>query len=157
MGATTGMMSAPNGPMTMLLVGVMGTMATDGVSSDVMLLTLSAIIVLTGLFQIVFAFLGGTLLIKFIPYPVIAGLVTGVGLLMIKSQWRLLAKGWQGSIPYTVQTAYPVVIALLTALIMFTITKMTQKKVPGTVAGLIIGITLFYTLLTIAPVTLQGD
>ena len=156
-GATTGMMSAPNGPMTMLLVGVMGTMAADGISSDVMLLTLSAIIILTGLFQIIFAFLGGTLLIKFIPYPVIAGLVTGVGLLMIKSQWTLLAKGWQGSIPYTLQTAYPIIIALLTALIMFMVPKITQKRVPGAVGGLIIGIILFYTLLTIAPVTLQGD
>lgn len=156
-GATTGMMSAPNGPMTMLLVGVMAAMAAEGASSELMLLSLSAILVLTGIFQIVFALVGGTLLIKFIPYPVIAGLVTGVGLLMIKSQWTLLAKGWEGYIPLTLQTLFPLAVALLTAAIMFFVPKLTQKKVPGAVGGLLLGIILFYLLLSFLPVNMQSD
>ncbi len=154
-GATIGMMSAPNGPMTMLLVGVMGSMSAQGASSDLMLLTLSAILVTTGLFQILFSLLGGTQLIKFIPYPVVAGLVTGVGLLMIKSQWSLLSKGWDSIVPLTLQTGYPLLIALLTAAIMFIVPILTQKKVPGAVGGLIVGITLYYLLLTFLPVGTQ--
>ena len=156
-GATTGMMSAPNGPMTMLLVGVMAAMSAEGAGSELMLLSLSAILVLTGIFQIVFALVGGTLLIKFIPYPVIAGLVTGVGLLMIKSQWTLLAKGWEGYIPLTLQTLFPLAVALLTAAIMFFVPKLTQKKVPGAVGGLLLGIILFYLLLSFLPVSMQSD
>jgi len=156
-GATTGMMSAPNGPMTMLLVGVMGSMSASGADSDVMILTLSAILIMTGVFQIIFSLLGGTKLIKFIPYPVVAGLVTGVGLLMIKSQWTLLAKGWEGIIPLTLQNGYPLLIAITTAVIMIIVPKLTQKKVPGAVGGLILGIVLYYLLLTFLPVATQSS
>ena len=155
-GATIGMMSAPNGPMTMLLVGVMGGMAANGADSNLMLLTLSAILVMTGVFQIIFSLVGGTQLIKFIPYPVVAGLVTGVGLLMIKSQWSLLAKGFDGVIPLTLEAGYPLMIALITAAVMFIVPKVTQKKVPGAVGGLIIGIILYYLLLTFLPISAQS-
>ncbi len=156
-GATIGMMSAPNGPMTMLLVGVMGSMSAQGASSDLMLLTLSAILVTTGLFQILFSLLGGTQLIKFIPYPVVAGLVTGVGLLMLKSQWSLLAKGFEGVIPLSLQTGYPLLIAVITALVMMLLPKVTAKRIPGAVGGLIIGIALYYLLLTFLPLSAQTD
>jgi len=155
-GATIGMMSAPNGPMTMLLVGVMGSMSAQGANSDLMLLTLSAILVTTGLFQIFFSLLGGTQLIKFIPYPVVAGLVTGVGLLMVKSQWTLLAKGFEGAVPLTLQESYPLLIAIITAFVMFFVPKITRKKVPGAVGGLVIGIGLYYLFLTFLPLTAQS-
>ena len=106
-GATIGIISAPNGPMTMLLVGVMEGLAVQGESSEMMLLMLSAILVLTGIFQILFALAGGTALIKYIPYPVIAGLVAGVGVLMVLSQWNLVAKEWEGSLlPHTLEGAF---------------------------------------------------
>ncbi len=78
-GATLGMFSAPNGPVTMLLVGVFSVMESQGASSDFMLLTLSAILVLTGIFQVIFSLFGGAKLVKYMPYPVIVGLVTGIG------------------------------------------------------------------------------
>ena len=152
-GATLGMMSAPNGPMTMLLVGVMTAMAAEGASSDLMLLTLSAILVMTGVFQIVFSLLGGTQLIKFIPYPVVAGLVTGVGLLMLKSQWTLLAKGFEGYVPLTLQEAYPLIIALLTAAVMLLVPKLSHKKIPGAVGALVLGIIFYYVLSLALPIT----
>lgn len=156
-GATQGMMSAPNGPMTMLLVGVMVTMSAEGADSNLMLLTLSAILVTTGLFQILFSLLGGTQLIKFIPYPVVAGLVTGVGALMIKSQWTLLSKGFDGIVPMTLQTAFPLLIALITAMVMFIVPKMTNKKVPGAVGGLVIGIALYYLLSRVLHLSQEAD
>jgi len=143
-GATTAMISAPNGPMTMMLVGVMTTLANSGASSSAMALNLSAILITMGVFQIIFALLGGAQLIKYIPYPVIAGLVTGVGLLMVKSQIELLAKGWGGEIPSSFDKFYPTIIAILTMIAMFFIPKITKGKIPGAVGGLIIGIILFY-------------
>ena len=151
-GATLGAMSAPNGPMTMLLVGVMGTMSAQGASSELMVLTLSAILITTGVFQILFSLLGGTRLIKFIPYPVVAGLVSGVGLLMLKSQYTLLAKDWSTVVPHSLQEGYPLLIALLTAGIMFIVPKLSKKKVPGAVGGLVLGIGLFYLLMLLVPV-----
>jgi len=152
-GATVGIISAPNGPMTMLLVGVMEGMAVHGEQSEAMLLTLSAILILTGIFQILFALAGGTRLIKYIPYPVIAGLVAGVGILMVLSQWELLAKEWEGSLlPHTIQGAFGLIVAFITVFFMLAVPKLTQGKVPGAVAGLISGIVGYFVLLMLIPV-----
>jgi len=152
-GATKAMISAPNGPMTMMLVGVMGTLSAEGTSSDIMLLYLSTILISMGIFQIIFSLLGGAQLIKYIPYPVIAGLVTGVGLLMIKSQATMLSKGWNGQIPSSMQSIYPVIIAILTMTAMYIVPKLSRKKIPGAVGGLIVGIILFYILINLFPIS----
>ena len=57
-----------------------------GVPPGVIAPALFTITVLAGLFQLMIAFAGGGRLMKFIPYPVFAGLATGIGLLLIKSQ-----------------------------------------------------------------------
>jgi len=151
-GATVGMISAPNGPMTMMLVGVMGTLSAEGASSGAMLLNLSAILMLMGIFQILFALLGGAQLIKYIPYPVVAGLVTGVGVLMVKSQITLLAKDWNGSLyPDSFESAFPSIIALLTMLAMYLTPKLTAGRVPGAVGAFVSGLLLFYGALGYLP------
>ena len=152
-GATIGIISAPNGPMTMLLVGVMEGMAAHGEQGETMLLTLSAILILTGIFQILFALAKGTRLIKYIPYPVIAGLVAGVGILMVVSQWNLVAKEWEGTLlPHTIQGGFGLLVALVTVLFMLFIPRWTDKKIPGAVAGLAGGIASYFVLLALLPV-----
>ena len=156
-GATTAMISAPNGPMTMMLVGVMGTLAASGASSSAMLLNLSVILVVTGVFQIIAAQLGGAQLIKYIPYPVVAGLVTGVGVLMIKSQIELLAKDWSGNIPHSLENGYTSLMALLTMVAMYLTPKLTKGRIPGAVGGLAIGIILFYSGFLFLPVVQESS
>ncbi|NNJ97204.1 MAG: hypothetical protein HKP12_08585 [Gammaproteobacteria bacterium] len=84
-GATAGMISAPNGPVIMLLTTSLTTVVAAGVTGDGLLLALIAILLLTGLLQFLLGISGGGQLIKFIPYPAVAGLVTGIGLLMVLS------------------------------------------------------------------------
>jgi SulP family sulfate permease len=152
-GATIGIISAPNGPMTMLLAGVMGSLASRGAESEAMLATLSAILLLTGLFQVIFALLGGTGIIKYIPYPVIAGLVAGVGVQMLFSQLSLLAKELQGSrIPDTPEELFGFAVAGLTMLLMVLVPRWSRGRVPPAVAGLGGGILLYFLLLQIVPV-----
>lgn len=151
-GATVGMISAPNGPMTMMLVGVMSTLSAEGASSGAMLLNLSAILMLVGIFQILFALLGGARLIKYIPYPVVAGLVTGVGVLMVKSQITLLAKDWNGSLyPDSFESAFPSIIALLTMLAMYLTPKLTARRIPAAVGAFVSGLLFFYGALGYLP------
>jgi len=151
-GATRGMISAPNGPMTMLLVGVMGTLAAEGRGGETAIATLAAVLMLTGVFQILFARLGGAQLVKYIPYPVVTGLVSGVGFLMVKSQWLLLAGHWQAG-EAVFQNLFPFVIALLTAGVMLATPLLTRGRIPGAVGALFAGIMLYYLLAAVTPVS----
>lgn len=136
-GATRGMLSAPNGPVTMLLVGVFTTMASAGASSQTMLLALSAILLLTGIFQIVFSLFGGAKLVKYIPYPVVVGLVTGIGFLMIKSQMKFLTNSYV-NIENSLIASVPLIIATITIITIVLSTKF-AKKLPAALMGLFVG------------------
>ena len=150
-GATIGIMSAPNGPMTMLLAGVMGSLKAAGADSSTMLAALAAILILTGFFQIVFALVGGAQLIKYIPFPVVAGLISGIGILMIKSQWNMLSRGWDSHIPSGIEEAFPLIAAFAAAIFMYLTPHISKKKIPGAVGALFGGMIFFYLLLSIAP------
>ncbi len=150
-GATRGMISAPNGPVTMLLVASLGTLVADGVQGPGLLLSLTVILLLAGLLQFLFAFTGGGHLVKYIPFPAVAGLVTGIGILMILSQVQSLTSSaaeevgvlW-GWVPF------------LTALITLVGIKVSQKylpQVPSVIGGLLAGTTYFHLLVLIMPAT----
>jgi len=143
-GATLGMFSAPNGPVTMLLIGIFTTMSANGISSDVMLLTLGVILMLTGIFQIIFSLFGGAKLVKYMPYPVIVGLVTGIGILMIKSQLQLFISAYK-NVPEIIMASIPLFIALVTVSTIVLTPKFT-KKVPAILVGLLFGIVTYQFL-----------
>ncbi len=136
-GATLGMFSAPNGPVTMLLVGVFSVMQASGATSDSMLLTLSAILILTGVFQVIFSLFGGAKLVKYMPYPVIVGLVTGIGFLMIKSQIKLFTTAYE-NVSDILIASVPLTIAIVTILTIVLTAKF-AKKIPATLMGLFVG------------------
>jgi len=140
-GATIGMLSAPNGPVTMLLVSTMSLLASGGSSSEYMLLTLSAILVLTGIFQIIFSLSGGANLVKYIPYPVIVGQITAIGILMIKSQLSFIFSSYE-TIDNIYMASIPLLIASLTIGTILLIPKI-SPKIPTVLAGFILGI-IFY-------------
>ena len=58
----------------------------QGVAPGVIILLLTVLGILAGLLQILIGFLGVGKLIKYIPYPVVSGYLTGVGLIIIGSQ-----------------------------------------------------------------------
>ena len=140
-GATIGMLSAPNGPVTMLLVSTMTLLAHGGAQSEYMLLTLSAILIMTGIFQIIFSLLGGADLVKYIPYPVIVGQITAIGVLMIKSQISFIVAPYQ-TIDNFYTASIPFIIVILTILTILITTKF-FKKVPAVLIGFLSGIIIY--------------
>ncbi|MDC1287754.1 SulP family inorganic anion transporter, partial [Gammaproteobacteria bacterium] len=148
-GATTGMISAPNGPVIMLLTASLAAVAATGVSGDGLLLALIAILLLTGLLQFLLGVTGGGQLIKFIPYPAVAGLVTGIGLLMVLSQLEPLS-GTQASELGLVWLALPGLVALVTIAGIWLLPRLVPA-VPGIISGLLIGIGLYHLLVLLAP------
>lgn len=148
-GATVGMISAPNGPVTTLLSVTLVTLGAQGMQGDAMLLALVAIMFLTGLLQFLLGITGGGQLIKFIPYPVVAGLVSGIGVLMIMSQlqalsgeeMKALGAGWM---------AVPAVTALVTLGASVLVPRI-APSFPPIIAGLVAGVAVFHLAMIVAP------
>jgi len=144
MGATIGMVSAPNGPVTILLSGLIVKLAPTHSTAE-MLIVFSAVLFFTGIFQIIFGFLKGGELIKLIPYPVVASMISAIGILMIKSQIKLIipdnsVEGWYRYIPLIVTASTLISVFLF---------KKYFPKLPSVLMGLLTGIVL-YPLLVIS-------
>jgi len=145
-GATTGMISAPNGPVTILLTGLVAKLIHD-YSPNEILIIIGAVLFFTGVFEILFGILKGGDLIKLIPYPVVASMITAIGILMIKSQVEQIVS----TLSYGSWTSYiPVIVAVSTIVIIF-ISGKVFPRLPSILMGLISGIVLFLVLILFIP------
>lgn len=141
---TTGMVSSPTGPTLVLLSGALATMSSRGVSAPELAIDLAILIFVSGIFQILIGLSNGGRLIKFIPYPVVAGFMTGSAILMISSQLTMLEIQ---SFSFFIEK--DLWIPWLTALITFLAISFLPKFIPalpGTVSGLITGVIAFHLL-----------
>jgi len=142
-GATTGIISAPNGPVTILLSGMIVKLAPQYSSSEILVI-LSTVLFFTGVFQIIFGLLKGGEIIKLIPYPVVASMITAIGVLMIKSQLNQIIPigsllGWSRYIP--------LIVAAMTIAAIY-VSKQVFPRLPSILMGLLAGI-IVYSILTI--------
>ncbi|HRD50686.1 MAG: SLC26A/SulP transporter family protein [Candidatus Competibacter sp.] len=140
-GGAVGLISSPTGASMALLSGTAAVLTAAGLAPSAVAPALFAITILAGLMQLLIALSGGGRLMKFIPYPVIAGLTTGTGLLMIRSQFRpLLGVGHDGA------WAHWHWLPMVTTIAAFGITRYAPRlfpRLPGPIAGLIGGTVLF--------------
>ena len=140
-GGAVGLISGPTGPSMALLSGTTVVLAAAGVAPASIAPALFAVTVLAGLMQGLIALAGGGRLMKFIPYPVIAGLTTGTGLLLIQSQFKLLL-GLQQADAWSQWHGLPIA----TATAAFGIARFVPRFIPfipGPIAGLLGGAALF--------------
>ena len=146
---TTGMVSSPTGPTMVLVAGALASLHSRGFTDSALFLNISIMLFLSGLIQILIGLSNGGRLIKFIPYPVVAGFMTGSALLMINSQvimLDLLTLNPQ-ALNNILQEALwiPWVTALFTFLAISLLPKI-LPVIPGTVSGLITGTLVFHFL-----------
>lgn len=146
-GGTIGLISSPTGPALVLLSGSVVALMDAGVGGERLAGALMAIIVLAGLIQMAIAVSGGGRLIKFIPYPVVVGFMTGAALLMIYSQARpitapLMADGG------TLTAWVPLASAFATFVLMWASTQWLER-VPPAIPGLLGGTLAFHALIAL--------
>ena len=140
-GATIGMISAPNGPVTILLSGLVVRLAPTYSPHEVFVI-LGVVLFFTGLFQVIFGLLGRGEIIKLIPYPVVASMITAIGILMIKSQFSQIMPaasidGWSCYIP--------LIVAVVTVIAIFLVQKY-FPRLPELLVGLFTGIIVYFLL-----------
>jgi len=140
-GGTPTQISGPTGPMTVITATAVATF--PGELSSVM-----TVILLAGLMQISFGIVGIGKWIKYIPYPVISGFMSGVGVIIIILQINpFLGVESYGSVIVTVtkffdtlkETNYDaLIVASITLAIMFLTPKKISKIVPSALIALVL-------------------
>lgn len=89
-GGTPSQVSGPTGPMSVAVAGVVATLAELGINQDVtageLLPLVMAAVVLGGLFQILFGLLRLGRYVTLVPYSVVSGFMSGVGVIILLLQ-----------------------------------------------------------------------
>ena len=85
-GGTNRLISAPCAPAAAVLAAVAIDLTQKGVAPDSALVLLTLIGLMCGALQLGFGAIGLGRLIKYMPYPVVSGYLSGVGLIIIVSQ-----------------------------------------------------------------------
>ena len=86
-GGTHSQISGPTGPMTVITASlVSGAWVSGGGSFDAVLITMSLAGLFCGLFQILFGIIRIGKYVRYIPYPVLSGFMSGIGVIIILQQ-----------------------------------------------------------------------
>ena len=150
-GGTSRLITAPCAPAAAVLAVVMIGFTQKGIAPETALILLALIGALCGAMQVLFGVIGLGRLIKYMPYPVVSGYLSGVGLIIIVSQvprflgtpkgvsfWSAIgtpsAWQWQG-----------IVVGLATVIVMVGAPKVT-KAVPAAILGLVAGVLTYFGL-----------
>jgi len=149
LGGTPSQISGPTGPMTVVsaaTIGVFVAQSTDGNIAAVMGAIIASF-VLAGILQVLMGVFKVGSLIKFIPYPVISGFMSGIGVIIILLQ--LFPAIGQSSPKTTIDVVkeiipalqnintWAIIYAALTILIIYLFPKIT-KAVPSTLVALLL-------------------
>ncbi len=157
LGGAPGLISAPCAP----AAAVMGALAAEMIKSAnvsppqvLVFLTLAAL--LSGALQLVYGAMGGGRFIKYIPYPVVSGYLSGVGVLIFIGQLPKLL-GLPNDIPVWQGLASPgnwqwtgIVVGLVTIAGVMAGPRLT-KTVPATIMGVAAGFLAYFGLSYFLP------
>ena len=158
------LITAPCAPAVAVLSALALELASRGTAAPEIMLLLLVTAMIAGILQVVFGVVGLGRLIKYMPYPVVSGYLTGVGLTIILSQipkllgapagahWReaLLQPGlwsWQA-----------MVVGGITIGVMALAAKVT-RAVPAAILALLAGVLAYFALAALDPalLTLKGN
>jgi sulfate permease, SulP family len=154
-GRTGGLISAPCAPaaavLSTLIFGLLGGDAACVIApADVLVLMPLTALFAAGL-QMLFGFLGAGRLIKFIPYPVVSGYLSGVGILIALGQLPKLF-GLSKGTPLAVGLISPglwkwqgLAVGIITICLVGTAPRIT-RRIPAAIVGLFGGIVSYFVI-----------
>ena len=148
-GGTHSQISGPTGPMTVVAATLIsGAWASSGGNISSVLISMALAGLFCGLFQILFGVIKLGKYIRYIPYPVLSGFMSGIGLIIILQQLYPLV-GLKGSgtmidlvmgIPAAVTSGISVTALLLGlgTILIIELFPLVTKKVPATLVALVV-------------------
>ena len=147
-GGTHSQISGPTGPMTVITASIVsGAWASSQGNISAVILSMSLAGIFCGLFQVIFGLIRIGKYVRYIPYPVLSGFMSGIGVIIILQQiYPIIGKKSPAStldmiINFPAALAYGVsVIALalgLACISLIVLVPKVTKKVPATLVALI--------------------
>ncbi len=158
LGGTNRLITAPCAPAAAVLSAFAIQMMQEGTAPETILLMMAVTGLLCAALQITFGVIGVGRLIKYMPYPVVSGYLSGVGLIIILSQIPKLlgvAKGvplWHALVSPGTWNWTGIAVGTVTAAVMLLAPRLT-KRVPAAILGLGAGV-LTYFLFGLADASL---
>lgn len=155
-GGTDRLISAPCAPAAAVLSAFAIELVRQGINPSSIVLLLTVLGILTGLIQILIGFLGVGRLIRYIPYTVVSGYLTGVGLIIIGSQIPLFVgtsaktAWWRAALNPELWDMRSLAIGLATVVTALIAPKIT-KSIPSTILGIVAGISVYFLLANSDP------
>jgi len=150
-GGTARLISAPCAPAAAVLAALAGEYAGGGMAAGSAVLTLALIALLAGVLQLGLGLVGIGRLIKYVPYPVVSGYLSAVGLIIIGSQIPKLlgvpaqAGAGQALLAPGTWRLPSMVVAAVVAAVMLGAGRLTER-VPAAILALAAGIAAYLTL-----------
>lgn len=159
-GGTNRLITAPCAPAAAVLAAFVIELVADGVAPATVLALMGIVTLACGALQLLFGALGLGRLIKYMPYPVVSGYLSGVGLIIVVSQLpRLL--GAAGEVAVTDVLAAPtswvwqaIVVGTVTIAVMLGAPRLTQR-VPAAILALAAGVCAYFAIAFWHPQLLQ--
>jgi SulP family sulfate permease len=160
LGGTDRLISAPSAPAAAVLSAFALEYMTHGFNPDSIFIMLIVVALLAGILQIMFGAIGFGRLIKYMPYPVVSGYLSGVGLYIIASQTPKFLGMPLGS-HFLESLKSPslwhwqsIIVGSLTIITMIYSTKYI-RTIPAVIIALAVGICSYLILGIIDPSLLQ--
>ncbi len=150
-GGTDRLISAPCAPAAAVLSAFAIEQVQNGVSPSGIVLLLTVFGLLTGAIQMFIGFMGAGRLIKYIPYTVVSGYLSGVGLIIIGSQIPRFVgaapdvKWWHALMAPELWDPRSLLVGLATVGVALLAPRFT-KAVPSTILGIAAGLIAYLAL-----------
>lgn len=161
-GGTNRLITAPCAPAAAVLSALAIQLFQNGASAQSVVLMLTLVGLICGLMQISFGAVGLGRLIKYVPYPVVSGYLSGVGLIIIISQVPKFlgvpkqTQFWEGLATPSLWQWQGVTVGAITVAVMVSAPLLT-KAVPAAILGLAAGVLAYFGLGLLDPALLALD
>ncbi len=155
LGGTQRLISAPCAPAAAVMGALAGQLAREHEPARALLL-MTGVALLSGLLQIGYGLLGGGKVIKYIPYPVVAGFMSGVGVLIfVKQLPGLLGVAAGTRLPAALAAPEswrtPSLVVGLVTIAGVVLGPRVTKRVPAAILGLVSGGVAYFVLSRVDP------
>lgn len=159
-GGTKKLISAPCAPAAAVLSAFVIESLGRSLNPLDIIIMVTLVILLAGITQVIFGLIKLGQLIKYMPYPVVSGYLSGVGLYIIASQaptFLGMPKGshfWESLGNFALWQWQSIVIGLVTAAAMILAPKIT-KTIPAIIIGLLVGVASYFVIAFFNPAMLN--